>query len=119
MNHYRAHIVGGTTYYERPVNSGNLWFENNKPAGWMEYTFGEDGSIADKKLHIGAEHRTWAKPLTGADKVHYELEAQKAKNAELEAELAAIRAEKEVAPKVVSNVAPQATGASPTLTKRG
>lgn len=119
-NHYRQHIIGATTYYERPVNSGNLWFENNQPAGRMEYTFGEDGKIASKELHKGAPHKDWTRPLSGTEKVHFELEQQKAKNAQLEAEIAAIKAEKEAAgtaKEPVKNMAPQASG-SPTLTKR-
>ncbi len=123
-NHYRAHIMGGATYFERPVNSGNLWFENNQPAGRMEYVFGEDGKIASKELHKDAPHKAYTKPLNGAEKVHFELEAERAKSAQLEAELAAIKADREVqtsAPKVVQNMAPQAAKAdgAPTITKRG
>lgn len=118
-NHYRQHIIGGTTYFERPVNSGNLWFENNQPAGRMEYTFGEDGKIAKKELRVGAPHVEYTKPLAGAEKVHFELEQAKARNAQLEAELAAIRADSDKrAPKEVQNMAPQ-TSSAPTLTKKG
>ena len=31
-NHYVLRVINGVSYYERPVNSGNLWFENNQPA---------------------------------------------------------------------------------------
>lgn len=122
-NHYRLHIIEGRSYFERPVNSGNLWYENNQPAGRMEYTFGENGTIASKSLQLGAAHKEWKKPLTGAEALHFELEQTKERNAQLEAELTAIKAEseKKSAPKTVPNLAPQssATGEAPKLTKRG
>jgi len=120
-NHYRQFIIGGITYYERPVNSGNLWFENNQPAGRMEYELGDSGKIGKKTLNKEAEHLVFTKPLSGAEKVHFELEKARERNAQLEAEIAAIKVESE-ARKVVQNVAPQvstqATQSAPTLTKK-
>lgn len=92
-NPYRAYIVDGSKYYERPVNSGNLWFENNQPAGRVELTFGKNGTIASKRFDFAAEHKDYAVPLEGAEKLHYELEQAREKNAQLEIELSAIRKE--------------------------
>lgn len=117
-NTYRTYIVeGGATYYERPVNSGNLWNEANQPAGRVELTFGTNGTVSSKKFDFAATHREWTAPLTGAAAVHYELEQSKARNAELEQELKAIRAERAVLPAEPAAAAPAAEEAPkrPTL----
>lgn len=117
-NPYRTYIIEGRSYFERPVNSGNLWFENNQPAGRVELTFNDKGHIASKKFEFDAAHKEYTAPLTGAERVHYELEQERSKTAALEAELAAIKAERE--PKKVINHAPQAAAvAEPQLKKRG
>lgn len=92
-NPYRTYIMDGRQYFERPVNSGNLWFENNQPAGRVELTFNDKGHVATKKFAFDAEHVAYEAPLTGADKVHYELEQARSNNAALEAELAAIKSD--------------------------
>lgn len=92
-NLYRTYIMEGKQYFERPVNSGNLWFENNQPAGRVELTFNEDGKISSKKFNFGAPHQEYTPPLTGAEKIHYELEQERAKSAQLKAELEAIKKE--------------------------
>lgn len=94
-NHYRLFIIDGISYYERPVNSGNLWFENNQPAGRMKFTFGKNGAIASKELLPDAPHVEWTAPLEGDAALHYELEQLRAKNAAIERELAAVKAERE------------------------
>ncbi len=122
-NLYRKFIVGGTSYYERPVNSGNLWFENNQPAGRVECTFGPTGKISAKTFALDAPHKEYTVPLSGADKTHFELEQARERNANLELELAAIRKElsAKAATPTPSVEAPQAepTTAAPKLTKRG
>lgn len=89
-NLYRSYILDGRQYFERPVNSGNLFFENNQPAGRVEYTFGPTGKISSKKFMFEADHKTFVAPLVGDEKLHFELEQMRAKNAQLEAELSAI-----------------------------
>lgn len=94
-NHYRLHNQNNANYYERPVNSGNLWTEGNQPAGRVELTFGPTGKIARKVFNFEAAHIEYVAPLTGDDKMHFENEQLKVKNAAMEAELALIRKERE------------------------
>lgn len=93
-NPYRLFIVQGNQYFERPVNSGNLWTEGNQPAGRVECKFNDKGHIVSKEFDFTAPHKKWVAPLTGDSKLHYELEQERARTAELEAELAAIRGER-------------------------
>lgn len=117
-NTYRGLIVEGRQYFERPVNSGNLWFENNKPAGRVEYRRDEEGRIIGKDFSFDAKHIDYVAPLTGADAMHAELEQERAKSAALEKELAAIRADApKAAPSVVEKPA-EVKNHAPTLTKR-
>lgn len=99
VNHYRKFIMDGNSYYERPVNSGNLWDESNTPAGRVECEFNDKGHIVKKTFAFEAAHIEFTAPLRGAEKLHYELEQMRLKNAEIAAELAAIQKEREPAPK--------------------
>lgn len=95
-NLYRKFIVGDRSYYERPVNSGNLWYENNQPAGRVEYELNEKGHIAGPKtFNHDAPHKNYTAPLLGAEKMHFELEKERERSAALEAELASIKKERE------------------------
>ena len=120
-NPYRKFIMNGAEYYERPVNSGNLWLENNKPAGRVLLEFNEKGHIAKKTFDFEAAHVAYSEPPTGAEMVSQELEAERKRNAALEMELRAMRAEREAkeAPvkKEVKNFAPEAKAAPPKLSK--
>lgn len=104
---YRKFINGDGEFYERPVGSGNLWLENNQPAGRVIYKTNEAGHIYDKKFDFDAKHIDWSPAPTGAEKVAAELASERAKNAQLEAELRAILKERE----------PQATKSVPKLSK--
>lgn len=108
-NLYRSFIVGGAHYFERPVNSGNLWLENNQPAGRVECKFNDKGHIISKAFDFTAPHKDFTAPLQGAAKVHYELEQERARSAQLEAELAQIRQEREAIQAVRDGV-PAAAG---------
>lgn len=92
---YRCHVIGGTQYFEQPVNSGNLFYENNAPAGRMEYTFNKKGKIETKKFVADAEHIAYEAPLTGIEKVHVENKSLVDEVSALKAELAAMKAERE------------------------
>lgn len=97
-NPYRAHIQNGIVYYERPVGSGNLFYENNEPAGRVEFLEAKDvrGKIIKKKsFDHEAAHKDYTAPLQGAEKMHFELANTKAENAAILAELEAIKAENE------------------------
>ncbi len=95
-NKYRKYILNGAEYYERPVNSGNLWFENNQPAGRVLLTFNDKGHIASKEFNFDAEHVAYVAPPTGSQKLAADLEVTKAELAAAQAELAAINKEMEV-----------------------
>lgn len=95
-NLYTNHCIAGRNYFERPIQSGNLWFENNQPAGRVEYVAGPDGKM-EKKIDEHAPHVVFIAKLEGDDALFYALEQEKNKSAALELELAAIRAEKEKA----------------------
>lgn len=113
-NPYRMFIRdGGEKLFERPLNSGNLWYENNQPAGRVICEFNEQGHIAKKEFKIGAAHIGYEKPLSGTEKIAAQLAATEQRAAELEAELAQIRAEQErKQPKV------DVLDETPTLSKR-
>ncbi len=86
INGYRLHILSGIRYFERPVNSGNLWFENNKPAGRLSYKV-EDKAV--KACVDGtAAHVAYVAPPSGAELIAGKL-------AQAETELAAIKAERD------------------------
>ena len=77
---YRLFVRDEVRYFERPKLSGNLFFENGTPAGRM----------IGGKLDPHAEHvlaAEVAQPITPDEMLE--------KNAALEAEIAALRAEKE------------------------
>ncbi len=113
VDHYRLHNAGGTSYYERPKFSGNLWFENNEPAGRVEYKANEKGKLT-KHLLIGEEypHQEYVKPLSGAEAIAAELAQAKAELAQIKAEQSA-KAQTEVK---VTQTAP-AKKQPPTLPK--
>ena len=99
--------------YERPVGSGNLWYENNQPAGRIEYKVNEKGHIHDKKFLIGAAHAEYTAPPTPADMHEALVQSQ----AELEAakrEIAALRKEQSAR---AEGMKPQDVKTPPTLTK--
>lgn len=123
-NPYRKYIIAGSEYYERPLNSGNLWLENNRPAGRVICEFNEKGHITKKEFDFGAAHTAYIPAPTGAEKLAGELAAERAKSAQLEAELRAITREREAkqpgtaAPLgEVRNYAPQ-VAMQPKLTKQ-
>lgn len=132
-NKYRSFIVEGRQVFERPVNSGNLWDEANKPAGRVECVFNDLGHISSKRFVFDAAHKEYVAPLTGDAKAHYELEQMRERNQALEAELASIRKERETIQAAVKKsepkiemveaaapeeMAPAAKQAMPTLNKR-
>lgn len=92
-NLYTNHCVGGRSYFERPIKSGNLWYENNQPAGRVDYVKGPDGKLV-KNIDENAEHTVFTPQLEGDDALVYALEQEKNRSAALERELAEIRAEK-------------------------
>lgn len=93
INHYRLHVTNGVQLYERPVNSGNLWYENDEPAGRV--TYAGEGKIKRKVIDNEAEHIAYTAPLSPDEKVHFENENLKMENAKLLAEIEMIRKEQD------------------------
>lgn len=87
-NLYTLYVVEGNKFFERPVKSGNLWYENNTPAGRIEFD-----AKGIRKITEGASHVAFTPKLEGDDALFYELEQEKTKRAAAEAELAAIKKE--------------------------
>lgn len=125
-NHYNCWNVNGIKYYERPVNSGNLFYDNNQPAGRFEGEFTAEGS--NKGLPViypDREHKAYVEPLKGAAKLIAEMDDMKLRNAELERELAAIKADREVAAESLAQLAsaevpveaPKKVQTTPTLSR--
>lgn len=94
-NPYRSFIIEGRQVFERPVGSGNLWLENNEPGGRVEYKVNAKGHIFDKRFDFDAPHKEWERPLEGDEKLHFELQQERARVAELEAKLAALNGQKD------------------------
>lgn len=96
---FRVHIHQGIKYYEYPKGSGNLWWEDRKPAGRL----GEDGKPVRSKEHVA-----WEPPKT-ADQTIAEKNATLAQeNAKLAKELEAIKREQELQAAEAKDVKPQA-----------
>lgn len=93
-NHYVCHVMDKVSYYERPVNSGNLWGENNRPAGRLLRKFNPDTKKMEKSVDPTAEHIEMPTELSAAEQVQAELQLARETNEKLAAELAQIRKER-------------------------
>ena len=113
-NHYVCHTIDKVSYYERPVSSGNLWLENNRPGGRLVRTFNKETKRWDKTIDATAEHIEMAPELSDAQKIQLELQIERDKNAKLQAELAQIHKESE--PPLAKIAAP---ATKPPLTAKG
>lgn len=112
-NPYRLHVQNGIKYFERPVNSGNLFHENNEPAGRVEWIENAKKELV-KSFDFKAAHKAYTAPLEGAEKLHFDFIHEQEKNAALLAELEAIKAEKAALEAQMSTKAPAAkSGSSP------
>jgi len=92
-NLLRIHMKDGNSYYERPVGSGNLFYENNEPAGRVEAKKDARGRIVGKTFDFNAKHVVFKKPADAQTELEQKLMEEQAKSSALEKELAAIRAE--------------------------
>lgn len=102
VNTYRLHVLKGVRYFERPVGSGNVWYESGQSAGRIAFKENGEAVVNEK-----AEHIDYVPPLSGDMKLAAELAAAKAAAAEAQAELAAIKAEREA---LIAPPAPTSTG---------
>jgi len=83
VNPFKLIVERGKRYYEHPVGSGNLWYEDRTTAGRFE-----KGSVI-----LGADHKVYVMPLTEDQKLarkHAQLEQE---NIRLAQELEAIKLE--------------------------
>lgn len=86
VNPYRMHAINGVKYFEHPVNSGNLWYEDLKtPAG----------RIVAGKVDKEAKHTEYVPPLADGERTIRELELLKKQNDELKRELEALARERQ------------------------
>lgn len=74
--------------YERPAGSGNLWNKQGEAVGRWDKTKPEGERFMDKAAHVA-----WVPPETADQKLARSVVEKDAKIAELEKEMAAIRAE--------------------------
>lgn len=81
---------GKTTIYERPKGSGNLWNKKGEPVG--RWVVGKDGRGKQDK---DAAHVAFVPPQTEDQIIRAEMTKDKSKIAELEREIASIKAEQE------------------------
>lgn len=91
---YRLHIKDGIQLYERPVGSGNLFYDNNEHAGRVEIKLNKAGKIISKTFDREAAHKEFKVPVTGAEKLEMDLAESDAKLAAALKELEAIKAER-------------------------
>lgn len=89
-NPFRLHVIDGKRFYEHPCGSKNLWYQNRRPAGRLDF----DSKGAPKAL-LGEDHEVWVKPLSADEKLAQEINDIKARNAALEKELQLMKAEKD------------------------
>lgn len=106
VNPYRLHVKGNSKTYERPVGSGNLWYENDEPANEhraYEIPLTEDQKLASELSAKDSQLRGMEEKLNAQAK---ELKAiqdeSKDKEAKKEAKVE-VKAEAKPAPKGVSN----------------
>lgn len=92
---YRLHSKDGVQLFERPVDSGNLFYENNEEAGRVTVVKDKRGRIVGKKFDLDAKHVAFKTPMNEAEEMERKLDEANARAAAAEKELAAIRAEKE------------------------
>jgi len=86
-NSFRCIAHKGVRFYEWPKGSGNLWWENQEPAG----------RLSDKGEPIqGAAHVEWAPPPTQDEAVASQFKAMEMENKRLMLELSAIKKEQAV-----------------------
>jgi len=97
-NPYTLRIVASSDgskqrLWERPSGSGNIWDRHGNPAGRFEKTIVEGKSVG--KFVAGAKHKEFVKPLTADQLLANSLVTKDSRIAELEKELANIRADQE------------------------
>jgi len=116
-NLYTQYVIKGEQYFERPVGSGNLWSGGNQPAGRIERTFDSTGRQTAQDFQFEAAHKAYSAPLSGEEKLHYQLEQEREARIAAEKELAAIRSERspDKAAKSESTVLAKAMAGSATV----
>ena len=106
-NLYTLYGIDGNSYFERPINSGNLFFGNNQPAGRMEKQYADNGAVIKKQLVLGAPHKEYTPKLEGDDALRFQLEEERAQSEKLRMELTAIKKERDREPYERGDKAPE------------
>lgn len=89
VNPYKLIVQESVRFYEHPVGSGNLWYENRKHAGRLE------AGVIKK----GAAHKAYTPPVTADEALASKVMTTQQENERLLKELAEIK--KELAAKPV------------------
>ena len=87
---YRLHVRGSEHFYERPVNSGNLWFKNGEPAGRVEM---RENPVTGKMLPEiikGQPHLAYSPPPTKDQVIARQIAQKDGEIAELRRKLASL-----------------------------
>lgn len=90
---FTVYCVKGSRYYEYPVGSGNLWYEDRSFCGRK----GERSAKGEFDIQVGEAHVKWEPPATADQTVAVEAASLKVENAKLLAELADIKKEQQAA----------------------
>ena len=104
VNPFKLIVERGKRYYEHPVGSGNLYYEDRSLAGRFE-----KGLVV-----LGAEHKEWAVPLTEDEQISRKYAQTEQENQRLMRELEEIKAERKLSdeskpkPKIQSEAKPEA-----------
>lgn len=86
-NPYRMHHIKGVQYWERPVGSGNLYTKQDEPCGRIV-------DFKQLKIDKDAPHIEWEAPKSPAELAAAKQHELMSRNAELQAELDAIKKER-------------------------
>jgi len=99
VNPFKLIVERGSRYYEHPVGSGNLYFEDRHVAGRLE-----KGLVL-----LGAEHKEWIIPLSDDEQIARKYAQTEQENQRLNRELGELKQEREVAKKnlAAAKVAPK------------
>lgn len=85
-NPYRLRVINGVKYFEHPVNSGNLYYENLKEHA---------GRFVSGELKKGAAHVAYEPPVSAGQDTLNKLQELAAQNEILKKELDAVARERE------------------------
>lgn len=90
MQPYTCHVLDGSKYFERPKQSGNVFYEDGSPAGRVTRTL--NGNKAALKFDEGAAHIAMKTPVDEKRELADQLQAAKDELAAIKKEQAELKA---------------------------